>query len=351
MTPASEFPWRDNLEIIAESIETLCTVEMTCIGPGRGIVRPLYEAVRAAYNGFPTLLAARALTARVSPGDPVVLSTGVVIPGYLPTGESDGPAGIAVMARLLARRLGRRAADPVRSRGDEPPITAACAALGLATADMVHARPDTHTVAIEPFPAEAEAADGAAARVLDELRPSALIVAEKLGVNRLGVPHTSTGKRLSGPRAPIERLVDAARPRGVLTIGIGDNGNEIGFGVIADAVAEHKPYGRICQCGCGGGLACANTCDFLITATISNWGCYGLAAMLASLLDQPALVPTGSHVLNAIAASVDAGAVDGATGEALMAVDGVPAAIEAGLVDMLGTIVRMALTTRRPRSF
>ena len=350
MSEPRPFPWRDNHEILAESIDTLCTVEMTAVGPGRGIVRPLFEAAAAAQGGSPTLAAARTLASAVTPGSVIVLSTGIVIPDFLPFGESDGPPGVAALAWALAAGLG---ATPVILCEEETagPMAAACAALGIPVRPLPSARKAPVAAAIEEFTEDELTAPAAAREVLDRLAPAAVITAEKIGVNRLGVPHTSTGKRLEGKRARVEVLVAAARERGVPTVGIGDNGNEIGFGLIPAAVEEHKPYGRTCQCGCGGGIASADACDALIVATVSNWGCYGLVAMLAGLLRRPDLIPGGELGLAMVRACAAAGAVDGATALQSVSVDGIPATVEASILDMLGVIVRMGLTERSPRRF
>ena len=95
---------------------------------------------------------------------------------------------------------------------------------------------------------------------------------EALGVNSKGVAHSSTGLPAMEGRARFEHLISAAREADVLTIGIGDNGNEIGFGLIAEEVRSIKPFGRECRCPCGGGIATVNACDILITVAVSNWG-------------------------------------------------------------------------------
>lgn len=71
------------------------------------------------------------------------------------------------------------------------------------------------------------------------------------------------------------RLFEAARQRGVLTIGVGDPGNEIGMGAIADTVKRLLPYGAECQCSCAGGVADATEVDVVVPGTCSNWGAYG----------------------------------------------------------------------------
>jgi len=111
---------------------------------------------------------------------------------------------------------------------------------------------------------------------LDLLRPSALIAIEKLGPNQQGVYHMVKGHDSSAFQAKAGRLFDAARPRGILTIGVGDRGNEIGMGAIADTVRQVLPYGSICQCPCGGGVADATEVDVVVPGTCSNWGAYGM---------------------------------------------------------------------------
>lgn len=352
-------PFRDSMEVVAESIETLCTVEFTTIGPGRGIVRPLYLSAVAAQGNVPMLQAARRLLGSLIPGGVCMMSTGIVIPGVMPVGESDGPPGLLILAAVLARTLGVTSVL-VAEPETHPSLVASAAKLGLpvTTAEAAQATqlPDplgkdekTAGIVVIDFPTDASPAT--AESLLDTWRPGAVVVSEKLGLNVKGVPHTSTGMRLVGPRLPFELVMRAAREREIPTIAVGDGGNEIGFGMIREAVEAHKPYGRTCQCGCGAGLACADGCDHLIVATVSNWGCYGLAAMLVALLEVPDALPTSrdlDHVLSTMAAL---GVIDGATGQATASVDGVDGYVERALLDFMGSIVRMALTRRPKRTF
>ena len=71
------------------------------------------------------------------------------------------------------------------------------------------------------------------------------------------------GTPTAGDRARAECLFDEAAARGIPSLGIGDNGNELGFGLIADAVAKYKPNGaRLCT---------RVKTDVLIPANTSNW--------------------------------------------------------------------------------
>lgn len=355
-------PLRDNLEVLAESLETLCTVELTTIGPGRGIVRPLYDSSVAAQGPFPILQAARRLLGNLPRDSICLMSTGIVIPGVMPVGESDGPPGLLILASVLAKALG------ITSIFVAEPETHASLIAGAAALDLPVLRPKTYPakgvaslrtsspgpeivagMAVIELPLDAGQEE--AKILLDTWQPGAVVVSEKLGLNANGVPHTSTGKRLTGPRLPFELVAHEARTRGVPTIAIGDGGNEIGFGLITDAVRRYKPFGRTCQCGCGAGLACVDVCDHLIVATVSNWGCYGLAAMLAALLEAPSLLPTSHELGRLLETLADCGVIDGATGEATATVDGIEGHVERSVLDIMGTIVRMGLTRRAPRTF
>ncbi len=338
-----------DLTVAAESIETLTTVEIREHGDSYGVIRRLYESGREAQGGVPTELAVKELTSRVGKGDIVVIGTGAYVPHYLPKGETDGPTGAASLAYALSRGLGSKPLILCEEEVIEP-VVASCQAIGLGVAPLEIARRIPHSVAVESFPAD-ESANQAAEEMVKELKPKAIICVERLGVNSEGVAHSSTGLPVMEDRARVEVLVSAARQEGILTIGIGDNGNEIGYGLIQEAVRQHKPHGRECRCPCGGGIACADTCDVLITAATSNWGAYGLAACLAIALKEPRLIHDGATEMRMIDACSRAGAADGATGMYTASVDGIPGPIHAHLVEMLRVIVQKNLEQRREREF
>jgi hypothetical protein len=60
----------------------------------------------------------------------------------------------------------------------------------------------------------------------------------------------------------------------VVTIGIGDGGNEIGMGKIPTTIIrDNIPLGEQ--------IACREPTDYLIVAGVSNWGAYALACGIA----------------------------------------------------------------------
>ncbi len=130
-----------------------------------------------------------------------------------------------------------------------------------------------------------KAAAPAQAAALAARKPAAVISVEASGANALGVYHNAVGLDLTALQSKSEALWNLLRAQGVPNIAIGDLGNEIGMGTIADHIVKYVPFtgkGK-CQCGCGGGILSASTADNIITATCSDWGCYGLIAALAYL--------------------------------------------------------------------
>jgi hypothetical protein len=142
-----------------------------------------------------------------------------------------------------------------------------------------------------------------------------------------------------GARALIEYLLDAFHVVGLPTIGVGDNGNDVGFGLIEDVVRRYKPYGDVCQCPCGGGLATVTKVRTLVTAAVANWGAYGIVTCLAALRQQPDLLHSAATELAMLEACVCAGAADGITGRREATVDALPAAVHASIVELLHALI------------
>jgi D-glutamate cyclase len=329
----------DLIGTIAQSVEGLITVDF-----GYGVIQALNEAAHRRYRRVPALLAAEQLRARVRPGDSVIIATGCTYPGFeLVVGEPDGPMGAAALARGLALGL---QAKPVIVVEDclVNGVRAAVRAAELNTISMDHLRRLSPTInrsaTVLSFPVDDRHAIEESARLLDDLRPSAIIAIEKLGPNQRGVYHMVKGHDSSAFQAKVGRLFEAARPRGVLTIGVGDRGNEIGMGAIADTVKQVLPYGSKCQCPCGGGVADATEVDVVVPGTCSNWGAYGIAACLAALLDAPEILHDARAETRMLRSCIDAGMADGISLLCEPAVDGIPEEVHLAVVTMLNAVVR-----------
>jgi len=190
-------------------------------------------------------------------------------------------------------------------------------------------------IALHDFPTNNRLARNAAAELIKRLKPSFLISVERSGRNEKGEYHNMKGINYSKDRARMDYLFTEARSKGISTIGIGDGGNEIGMGVIKEAVRKFIPYGKECQCPCKGGIACVTETDILVTAAVSNWGCYGIISALAIKLRNPQILHNGNREKALIYKSIDAGFVDGVTGMAEPTVDGMPFEIHSGIVEIL----------------
>jgi hypothetical protein len=299
------------------SLDDLVNIEFKAKRALLGGTRLRFDAARAAAGEPMTLQAARIL-AGLPTGSSVFLTTGAGNPTTLPLGETDGPSGAAFLARVLHAR-GHRillASDPAFL----PAIVASFQAVGLVTAA---AGPGTQ-VSVFEWPLGPEAGHSAVEMLLaKEPNLAAGIFIEKPGPNAQGVFHTSGGKP-KDPRsvAHVHLLAEALTARQRVTIGIGDGGNEVGFGRVGRALEAALPLARDCGCGCGGGVVNATPVDALVAASTSNWGAYGVAVALALITGERDGLPPMAAVRSSVEASVLAGANDGYSGENVSTVDG-----------------------------
>lgn len=279
-------------------------------------------------------------------GSTVLILTGVLHPVFFPKGETDGPAGAAALAYALSAGLGLR--PVVISENETKDVMAqACLALGLVPRwdVMLGFRP--RSVLVRGFPvADVEETRREADLLLDELKPSAVIAVERKGRNVKGEYHSVLGTPRSAYEAKLDYVVDSARRRGILTVGIGDNGNEIGFGNILDDVKKIQMFGEKCQCPCGSGIASTVQTDLLVAASSSNWGAYGVEACISLLLDDSSLMHDGEAEERVLTAISSLGCADGLTILSTPTCDGTEKA-SVYLVDYLKTLVQLSSTVRK----
>jgi hypothetical protein len=330
-------------EIVGEYIDRAVTIEMRfAAGLPRGVTHKLYDAARAHHKVPLTFLAAKSLLERVHTGDHVLVITGAGAWPWLPNGETDGPLGAAAIARALEIGIGAKPIIIAEERNMRSTI-AAVEAAGLVIGDQRLFEARGGAALASAFPLGAEAGRIEAARLIEEFKPTAMVFIEKGGPNQLGQFHTLLGSvRSSDNMAHAQLLAQMAAEQGILTIGIGDGGNEIGFGAIAEAVRDIQPFGRKCACPCEGGVATVVTTDVLIAAAVSNWGAYGLAAMLATMLGKPEVLHNAETERRMLIDCVKAGAMDGVYARLIPAVDGTSADTQTSLITILHEIVRNA---------
>jgi hypothetical protein len=339
----------ETLRNIGENLDRLCTVTIRPQGNGQSVVWQLHAAAREQVGVPLTMYAAERLVQTLKPGGTVLITTGAGRDDYLPVGETDGPPGAAALGAMLSAALG---VVPVFVTDGEyvENVAATALAAGLGIRDYDVARRVAGTCAVARMPSD-ETATTIADDYFRRFKPLAVIAVEKLGPNDVGVSHTSTGRPTSPTRARAEALFDLAATRGVLTVGVGDNGNEIGFGKIKEAVRQYKQYGAECQCPCGRGLATRVATDALVVAGTSNWGAEAIAAGVAALVRRPDLLHSGDVERRMLEECVRTGAADGALGRHTISVDGTPAVVQVALLELMRSAITIGLMPPRNRPF
>ena len=324
---------RDELERrnVGENLDALMTLDPR----GYGVCRILYAGARA-FAGEPVAMhAAEALCRRVERGGVVYILVGfVLLPHQVP--EMDGSVSAILLARALV--LAFDAKPVIVCPPDSVEAFSRCAnVVGLHSyQDLAVALRLPLSVGIVPFTKDRADAAEQARRLLDACPPAAAVAVEACGANARGIYHNAMGDDVSALQAKSDVLWTALRARGVLSIAIGDLGNEIGMGAIGPHIRRYVPFtaGGECRCGCGGGILSATTADNVITATCSDWGCYALMAALAYLKKDMNILhreEMESEVMRVLSRN---GMID-MTGSLLPGVDGFDTRMNVGVVSLM----------------
>ena len=333
---------------LCEALDALVNIDFMQRG---NIMGQLYEAARQHHGAPLTSVAAKAIVERV-PRDSAIVITGgnIVLPTYLGIGETDGPGGVAVLARAMT--LGLNTTPVVYTEaGLVTGMTEVMAAAGFAVVNLDQLkryRGDGFALSrgefvatVLAFPEDPDDAQAVSDQILTDLDIKAAIATEKIGRNSEGIYHSSLGTDMSQGMGMLDVLFEEAMRRGILTIGIGDGGNEIGYGLIEDTVRQHKLYGDMCRCPCGRGIATTAKTDVLITTEVSNWGCSALSAALLSLLDMPNSVHGPSLEHRVLEATARAGFIHLAT-EVSTSVDSFDMDVGLAIVQLIRDLARKA---------
>lgn len=100
-----------------------------------------------------------------------------------------------------------------------------------------------------------------------------LLSIERSGQAQDSCNYTFNGRDITGLLEPIDKLfIKAQSDNRLITIGIGDRGNELGLGRVREKVVKYMKGGS--QTGC------AVQSDYAVLAGVSNWGGYALSAGL-----------------------------------------------------------------------
>lgn len=325
-----------------EYLDRLATLELKNRPKQQGGTEIRYQAARAFHGGRSICGQIAQALSGLSRGATVLLVTGTGNPEWLPYGETDGPSGVAVMARVFAA-LGIRSCILSEARF-LPGVLASVRAAGVPLLEESSWRTRENAAWGLEFPTGAEIAHDFTQSLLDKLGPVAAgFFIEKPGPNHLGVFHNSSGKPKSSDWvAHAHLLCEALRARNSITIGIGDGGNEIGFGPIREHLLDLLPLGRDCGCPCHGGLLDATIVDWTYPVAVSNWGAYAIATAIALQKNNPDLLPSWSEIAASIGAPIAHGAYDGFTGMAMPHTDAVSLEGNQSVWQLMIEVLRLA---------
>jgi len=202
----------------------------------------------------------------------VLIGTGFPV---IDTFETDGPVG----AIALYETLEKSGAKPVIVCG--PPVSR-----------KLMADYRVHEIRV----GEHDAREQEAREALKSYQPDLVISVERPGLAADGGYYNMRGESIAERTACFDTFVQFAD---CPTIAIGDGGNEIGMGNVAEALSQLEI------------IPAATKVDELLIADVSNWGVYGLIAFLSLWREEDLLA--GIDPYRILQYLSDLGSVDGVT--------------------------------------
>ena len=323
---------------IGENLDALANLDPR----GYGVCRILYTGSRA-YTGEPlTMHAAKLLVNSLKPGNLVYLMTGFVLLDNQ-AAETDGIVSTMLLARALVLAFDVKPVVICQEENLEA-VKNIARVIGLHlyfTMEDLKANPVS--MAVFPFTKDKSKAEAQADALLEKGYPTAVIANEFPGENCVGEFHNAVGKRTTPLEAKADILFEKLQQAGVLNIAIGDLGNELGMGAIKDHLDKYVPgcAEGTCVCGCGGGIATRVAADNIITATVSDWGCYGMIAAIAYLLGDMDIMHDAELEKEVLCTAAKSGMVD-MYGWTIPAIDGFDLQTNMTIVSLMRECIKYA---------
>ncbi len=224
----------------------------------------------------------------------VLIGTGFPVGG---TFETDGPVGAIVLYQVL-ESIGHR---PIMVCG--PPLSRL---LG-------------HEFTLYELPInDRDRTMPVVDRILKDTPPSLVVSIERPGVAVDGRYYNMRRQDITDRVAKFDLLLEHSP---CPSLAVGDGGNEIGMGSVAEHLAE-LPI-----------IPSAVSSDVLVISTVSNWGVYGIIAEMSIRLKTDLF--TDLDLDGIFEFLVSGGAVDGVTCSAAISEDGHPIEVGLSIIDRL----------------
>ena len=309
---------------------------------GKGIIPALYDAALSVVKRPLAMTAARSICARVKRGDVVGLITGFPSRSFLGRGitETDGPVGAVYLARVLEEVL-----DAVPVIIIDEALKKYCAgpgyAAGLLVTDLDKAllakrgSVNASALAFVNCPLDDAEAKSVAREFLTSVVPKALVAVEMPSIAADGFAYTAGGRAIVHEHlAKAHHFFEIGAELGILRVGLGDGGNEMGMGNMREALARITPVGER--------IAAATDSDVPVVGASSNWAAYAIGVCIEAL--------HGSSVVNRsidlpaiIRRCADEGAIDGYSVRPEAKVDGTPVSLNTAIIDLMAWVVDRAV--------
>jgi len=230
---------------------------------------------------------------------------------------TDGPSGAVALAEALYK-LGRNAVL-VEDGPSKPIIQCALDTAGL-------------DIPVVLFPISGR--EAFAGELINEYQPSHIIAIERTGPARDGRYYDMKGRIIAGDIGHMDVLFRKADEMGITTIGMGDEGNEIGMGKVYDSVVKAVPHGEK--------IACVIPADYLVVSGIANWAAHGVCACM-SLITGKNLMMEEKDERRLLEKLVGCGAVDAYTHRKEITIDSLETGDYFEVINRLRRIVKQHL--------
>jgi len=314
---------------------------------GYGVCRILYSAAREYTKEPLTTNAAKKLVDTLKEGDLVYIMTGFVLLPFKKA-EMDGIVSSMLLARSLVKAFNVK---PVIICPEDNMVAVKnlASVVGLHLYDNIDELKEYPiSMAAIAFTKDKKQAAKQADEIIAKGLPSAVISIECPGANSVGTYHNAVGLDVSSLEAKQDILFTKLQDKGVLNIAIGDLGNEMGMGTIKEHLEEYIPYAAKgkCNCGCNGGIAVATKADNIITATVSDWGCYGLIAAIAYLKKDLEILHTKEMEEEVMVVASRSGMID-MYGWLVPAIDGFGLSMNLSMVNLMRESVSYAIKLKK----
>ncbi len=309
---------------------------------GKGIIPQLYDAAVAVVNAPLAMTAAKRLREVVKHGDVVGLITGFPSRSFLGRGitETDGPVGAVYLARVLEEVLG---AVPVIIIDET--LKKYCVGPGYAAGMLVtdldkailakRGSVNASAIAFLDCPVDDAEAQTVAREFLTTVSPKALVAIEMPSIAANGKAHTAGGRAIVQEHlAKAHHFFYIAKELGILRVGLGDGGNEMGMGNMADALAKMIPVGET--------IAAATDSDVPVVGASSNWAAYAIGICIEALSGSTQ-VNRSIDLPSIIRRCADEGAIDGYSVRPEAKVDGTPVPLNTAIIDLMAWVVDRAV--------